>query len=152
MSPRAQTWLLRGWRCAALSLAALLLARTTPPRETALTQLSLADVRAFFPGAKQFKPGPQETLLIQDEFGNRMGRLLTTSPDADTIMGYSGPSNVLVALDNQERIVGTRILTSDDTPDHVDKLRGNAAFERGFKDWRPTSQPAPKLEGYAGSR
>jgi NosR/NirI family nitrous oxide reductase transcriptional regulator len=151
MSPRAQTWLLRGWRCAALSLAALLLARTTPPRETALTQLTMADVRAFFPGAKQFKPGPQETLLIQDEFGNRMGRLLTTSPDADTIMGYSGPSNVLVALDNQERIVGTRILTSDDTPDHVDKLRGNAAFERGFKDWRPTSQPAPKLEGYAGS-
>ena len=151
MSPRAQTWLLRGWRLAALALAALLLQRTTPPRETALTRLTLADVRAFFPEARQFKPGPQESLLAQDEYGNRVGRLLTTSPDADAILGYSGPTNVLVALDNQERIVGTRILASDDTPDHVDQLRGNAVFERGFKDWRPTSQPAPKLDGYAGS-
>ncbi len=151
MSPRAQTWLLRGWRLAALACAALLLHRATPPRETALTRLTLADVQAFFPQARQFKAGPQETLLAQDEYGNRVGRLLTTSPDADAILGYSGPTNVLVALDNQERIVGTRILTSEDTPDHVDKLRDNAAFERGFKDWRPTSQPAPKLEGYAGS-
>ena len=151
MTARAQTWLLRGWRLGALALAALLLSRATPPRETALTALTLADVRAFFPEAKQFRPGPQETLLVQDAYGNRMGRLLTTSPDADAILGYSGPSNVLVALDNQERIVGTRILSSDDTPDHVDALRGNARFERGFKDWRPTSQPAPKLEGYAGS-
>lgn len=151
MSPRAQTWLLRGWRLAALACAALLLHRATPPRETALTRLTLADVQAFFPQARQFKAGPQETLLAQDEYGNRVGRLLTTSPDADAILGYSGPTNVLVALDNQERIVGTRILTSEDTPDHVDKLRDNAAFERGFKDWRPTSQPAPKLDGYAGS-
>ena len=151
MSPRAQTWLLRAWRLLALGLAALLLQRATPPRETALTRLTLADVQAFFPQARQFKPGPQETLLAQDEYGNRVGRLLTTSPDADAILGYSGPTNVLVALDNQERIVGTRILTSEDTPDHVDKLRDNAAFERGFKDWRPTSQPAPMLEGYAGS-
>ena len=151
MSPRAQTWLLRAWRLLALGLAALLLQRATPPRETALTRLTLADVQAFFPQARQFKPGPQETLLAQDEYGNRVGRLLTTSPDADAILGYSGPTNVLVALDNQERIVGTRILASDDTPDHVDQLRGNAAFERSFKDWRPTSQPAPKLEGYAGS-
>jgi NosR/NirI family nitrous oxide reductase transcriptional regulator len=151
MSPRAQTGLLRAWRLAALALAALLLQRATPPRETALTRLTLADVQAFFPQARQFKPGPQETLLAQDEYGNRVGRLLTTYPDAEAIIGYSGPTNVLVALDNQERIVGTRILASDDTPDHVDRLRGNAAFERGFKDWRPTSQPAPRLEGYAGS-
>ena len=42
MSPRAQTWLLRGWRLAALACAALLLHRATPPRETALTRLTLA--------------------------------------------------------------------------------------------------------------
>jgi len=68
MSPRAQTWLLRAWRLLALGLAALLLQRATPPRETALTRLTLADVQAFFPQARQFKPGPQETLLAQDEY------------------------------------------------------------------------------------
>ena len=50
-----------------------LLHRATPPRETALTRLTLADVQAFFPQARQFKAGPQETLLAQDEYGNRVG-------------------------------------------------------------------------------
>lgn len=150
-SPRVSAWLVKGWRLAALLLAALLLQRTTPVAESALTRLGLDDAKAFFPGAKRLKSGPSQTLLVQDQSGNRLGRLVTTAPDADSILGYAGPSNVLVALDNQEKIVGTRILSSEDTPEHVDKLRGNPAFEKSFKDWRPTTQPAPKLEAYAGS-
>ena len=150
-SPRVSAWLVKGWRLAALLLAALLLQRTTPVTESALTRLGLDDAKAFFPGAKRLKSGPSQTLLVQDQHGNRLGRLVTTSPDADSILGYAGPSNVLVALDNQDKVVGTRILASEDTPEHVDTLRGNAAFEKAFKDWRPTTQPAPKLDGYAGS-
>ena len=111
-SPRVSAWLVKGWRLAALLLAALLLQRTTPLTESALTRLGLDDAKAFFPGAKRLKSGPNQTLLVQDESGNRLGRLVTTSPDADSILGYAGPSNVLVALDNQEKIVGTRILSS----------------------------------------
>lgn len=150
-SPRVSAWLVKSWRLAALLLAALLLQRTTPVTESALTRLGLDDAKAFFPGAKRLKSGPNQTLLVQDQAGNRLGRLVTTSPDADSILGYAGPSNVLVALDNQEKVVGTRILSSEDTPEHVDKLRGNPVFEKSFKDWRPTTQPAPKLDAYAGS-
>ena len=150
LAPRVSAWLVKGWRLTALLAAALLLQRTTPTTENVLTRLSLGEVTSFFPTAKRLVEGPQQSLIVQDEYGNRLGRLLTTSPDADAIIGYSGPSNVLVALDNQEKIVGTRILSSDDTPDHVDTLRDNMAFERSLKDWQPTSQPAPKLEGYAG--
>ena len=150
-SPRVSAWLVKGWRLAALMLAALLLQRTTPLTESALTRLGLDDAKAFFPGAKRLKSGPNQSLLVQDESGNRLGRLVTTSPDADSILGYAGPSNVLVALDNQEKIVGTRILSSEDTPEHVDALRKDSAFEKSFKDWRPTTQPSPKLEAYAGS-
>jgi thiamine biosynthesis lipoprotein ApbE/Na+-translocating ferredoxin:NAD+ oxidoreductase RnfG subunit len=150
-SPRVSAWLVKGWRLAALFLAALLLQRTTPLTESALTRLGIEDAKAFFPGAKRLKSGPNQTLLVQDEYGNRLGRLVTTSPDADSIVGYAGPSNVLVALDLQEKIVGTRILSSEDTPEHVDALRKESAFEKSFKDWRPTTQPAPRLEAHAGS-
>jgi thiamine biosynthesis lipoprotein ApbE/Na+-translocating ferredoxin:NAD+ oxidoreductase RnfG subunit len=151
VSPRVSAWLVKGWRLAALLLAALLLQRTTPLTESALTRLDLADAKAFFPGAKRLKSGPNQTLLVQDEHGNRLGRLVTTSPDADSIIGYAGPSNVLVALDIHEKIVGTRILSSEDTPEHVDALRKEPSFEKSFKEWRPTTQPAPKLEAHAGS-
>ena len=150
-SPRLSAWLVKSWRLAALVLAALLLQRTTPVTESALTRLGLDDAKAFFPAAKRLKSGPNQTLLVQDEHGNRLGRLVTTSPDADSILGYAGPSNVLVALDLQEQIVGTRILASGDTPEHVDELRKDPAFEKSFKGWRPTTQPAPQLEAYAGS-
>ena len=150
-SPRVSAWLVKSWRLAALLLAALLLQRTTPLTESALTRLGLDDAKAFFPGARRLKSGPNQTLLVQDEHGNRLGRLVTTSPDADSILGYAGPSNVLVALDIHEQIVGTRILSSEDTPEHVDTLRKAPAFEKSFKDWRPTTQPTPKLEAYAGS-
>ena len=150
-SPRVSAWLVKGWRLAALLLAALLLQRTTPLTESALTRLGLADAIAFFPEAKRLKPGPDQTLLVQDINGRRLGRLVTTSPDADSIIGYAGPSNVLVALDLEDQIVGTRILTSKDTAEHVDALRKEPAFEKSFKDWRPASQPAPQIEGMAGS-
>ncbi len=151
VAPRVSAWLVKGWRFAALLLAALLLQRTTPLTESALTRLGLDDAKAFFPAAKRLKSGPNQTLLVQDEHGNRLGRLVTTSPDADSIIGYAGPSNVLVALDLHEKIVGTRILSSEDTPEHVDALRKDPAFEKSFKDWRPATQPAPKLEAHAGS-
>lgn len=151
LSPRVSAWLVRGWRLGALLLAALLLQRTTPVTESALTRLGLADAKAFFPEARRLKPGPGRTLVVEDQAGNRLGRLVTTSPDADAILGYAGPSNVLVALDLRDQIVGTRILSSQDTPEHVDQLRRSAAFEDSFKSWRPTAQPAPRLDGYAGS-
>ena len=149
--PRLSAWLVRGWRLGALLLAALLLQRTTPVTESALSRLGLADAKAFFPEARRLKSGPSQTLLVEDQFGNRLGRLLTTSPDADAILGYAGPSNVLVALDPRDQIVGTRILSSQDTPEHVDQLRRSTAFDDSFKSWRPSAQPAPKLDGYAGS-
>ncbi len=149
--PSLSAWLVKGWRLLALLLAALLLQRTTPPADSALTRLSVQDAKAFFPTAKRLKSGTGRTLVVEDVYGNHLGRLLTTSPDADAIVGYSGPSNVLVALDNQERVVGTRILTSEDTPEHVDTLRDNREFEKSLKGWKPGSEPSPKLEGYAGS-
>ncbi|NBV49229.1 MAG: FMN-binding protein, partial [Verrucomicrobia bacterium] len=150
-SPRVSAWLVRGWRLGALLLAALLLQRTTPVTESALTRLGLADAKAFFPEARRLKSGPGQTLIVEDQSGNRLGRLLTTSPDADAILGYAGPSNVLVALDLRDQIVGTRILSSQDTPEHVEQLRRSTAFDDSFKSWRPAAQPAPKLDGYAGS-
>ncbi|MFM8550131.1 MAG: hypothetical protein ACKOBS_05605, partial [Verrucomicrobiota bacterium] len=118
-SPRVSAWLVKGWRLAALAMAALLLQRTTPPAESALSRLTLDDARAFFPQAKRLRSGPNQTLVVQDGFGNRLGRLVTTSPDADGIVGYAGPSHGLVALDGDAQLVGTRVLATDYAPERL---------------------------------
>lgn len=148
---RLEAWAVRLWRLGALGVAVWLLQLTTPTPDSALAQLTVADAQAFFPEAVAIKPGPQATLVVRDQYQNKIGLLLTTQPEAEKVLGYQGPSNILVALDNHDRVVGTRILSSEDTPGHVDKLRDNPKFAKSLRDWRPTSEPAPKLEGYAGS-
>ncbi|MEY4403476.1 MAG: Thiamine biosynthesis lipoprotein ApbE precursor [Verrucomicrobiota bacterium] len=148
---RLQGWAVRCWRLLALGIAVWLLQLTTPSPDSALAHLTVNDAQSFFPDAVAIKPGPQGTLLVRDQYQNKLGVLLTTQPEAERVLGYQGPSNILVALDNHDRVVGTRILSSEDTPAHVDKLRDNPKFAKSLRDWRPASEPAPKIEGYAGS-
>lgn len=148
---RLQGWAVRVWRLLALGIAVWLLQLTTPSPDSALAHLTVTDAQAFFPDAVALKPGPQATLVVRDRYQNKLGVLITTQPEAEKVLGYQGPSNILVALDNHDRVVGTRILSSEDTPAHVDKLRDNPKFARSLREWRPTSEPAPKIEGYAGS-
>ena len=56
--------------------------------------------------------------------GDTVGALLRTSPFTDGIIGYSGPSDVLVALDNHGVVAGLELLRSGDTPEHVRRCGG----------------------------
>lgn len=150
MASGAQAWLARLWRPLALGAAAFLL-HASDPAAGDPPALSLAQARAFFPDASRLKAAADRSVLALDAFGNRVGRLVTTSPEADGIVGYSGPTNVLVALDNDDRVLGVRILSSEDTAAHVAQLKSDPAFAASFTGWTPRTRPAPKLEGIAGS-
>lgn len=60
--------------------------------------------------------------------GESLGRVLQTSPEADHIVGFSGPTNVLLALDAADRIVGWHVLASEDTREHVQQVVENPTF------------------------
>lgn len=141
--------LVRLWRLAALAAAALLLHKAAPRGE--LQTLALKDAQAFFPKAAALEPRGGGSVIVNDAEGTPQGSLVTTSPAADRIVGYSGPNNLLVALDPEGRIVGTRILESGDTPAHVDALRRSSSFAKSLVGWTPATQPPPKVEGIGGS-
>ena len=150
MPAGAHAWVARLWRPLALAAAAFLLhASDLAPAGT--PALSLAQARAFFPDASRLRAAADRSVVALDVFGNRVGRLVTTSPEADAIVGYSGPTNVLVALDNDDRVLGIRVLGSEDTAAHVARLKSDPAFAGSFTGWTPRTRPAPKLEGIAGS-
>jgi thiamine biosynthesis lipoprotein ApbE/Na+-translocating ferredoxin:NAD+ oxidoreductase RnfG subunit len=111
----------------------------------------LEDARTFFPTATQLVARADGALAAQDEAGESLGLLVTTSPEADGLVGYAGPSNLLVALDAGGSIAGIRILESADTPEHVVGLQNGSAFAQSLLGWRPASEPPPKPEGLGGS-
>lgn len=114
--------------------------------------VTLADARMFFPAAAGLAEGERRLggQTVVDSQGRALGLVLTTSPHADEIIGYAGPSNLLIALDLQQRVIGARLLSSGDTQAHVEQVRGDQSFFRQFAGWK-RQQPRGKIEGVSGS-
>lgn len=141
----------RLFRLILLAAAAALLfvaGRQPPPPD----EVSLASAREIFPTAERLAAGDVrlggQTVLNAE--GQPLGLIITTSPHADEIIGYSGPSNLLIALDPRLQVVDARILSSGDTDSHVDRIRGERAFWRQFVG-TSQSEPAKNIEGVSGS-
>lgn len=98
--------------------------------------------------------GNSSMLQIVDATGKTMGALVTTSPAADGVVGYSGPNNILVVLAPDQSIVATRLLSSGDTRDHVALVQRDAAFWQQFvgRQWGASqSAQLAVVDGVSGA-
>ena len=143
---------LRMYRLLAILLAAWLLhlaeRRSLLPDDS----ISLNDVRTFFPDAHRLSPVDERAFCaVWNSLGERLGSVLATSPNSDDIIGYSGASNLLAAIDPQGRVVGVKILSSGDTPAHVRDVERHHSFWRQFVGWAPEAERLPKIDGVSGS-
>lgn len=143
---------LRLFRLAVLCVAAWLLnlaAKQIPPA----TDIPLEVIRELFPDVVRItsRDDRQRDLLVLAADGRMLGSVLTTSPDTDDLIGYAGPSNLLVALDLDGRVRGVRLLSSGDTVAHMDAIRDHEPFWNSFVGWTPASQPLPQVDAVSGS-
>lgn len=65
---------------------------------------------------------------VRDANGQPIAQVLRTSPAANHILGFSGPTDVLLVLNTDSEVIATRILSSRDTRDHVQKVLDDASF------------------------
>jgi NosR/NirI family nitrous oxide reductase transcriptional regulator len=147
--------LLRLWRAGVLVIIAWLIheqhAWFVAQRDAHLTP---DRVRDFFPdaaalGARDAQSGVQKVL---NEQGDTLGLITQTAPLSDKIIGYAGPTNSLIAMDLQGRVIGIRILHSDDTPDHLATVLKKRSFFNTFKGLKlgALDQP-PKIDLVSGA-
>jgi hypothetical protein len=92
--------------------------------------VTVAEVKVFLKEAHRLRidPGPRAGLEVLDAAGQKIGYALRTMPESREITGYSGPSDVLVVFDAQEKGVGIAIRHSYDTPSHVEDVRMDFLF------------------------
>jgi len=121
-------------------------------RPRAADEVSLSDALTFFPTAARLTEGDRRLggQTVVDEQDRALGLVLTTSPHTDDIIGYSGPSNLLIALDTQQRVIGVRLLSSGDTKAHVEQIESSGAFWKQFAGWKRDVQSSG-VEGVSGS-
>ncbi len=105
---------------------------------------TLADVKLLFPDAEAIDPdaSDERVIRVRAAEGIPLGWALRTSPAADRVIGYQGPTDALVAFDTENRVVGVAILESFDNEPYVSYVRDDRAFRRL---WR--GMPIEQLAG-----
>lgn len=96
--------------------------------------VTLAQVKALFPEADRMaawnpKHGGR---TVTDANERPLGYVIQTSPASDSIIGYSGPNNTLIAFDTKSKIRGIEVLASGDTPEHLKAVMADELFMTAF--------------------
>ena len=65
---------------------------------------------------------------VRDANGQAIARVLRTSPAANHILGFSGPTDVLLVMNPESELIAAKIVSSRDTRDHVQKVLEDEKF------------------------
>ncbi len=115
---------------------------------------SLEEVRKFLPEAASLGDVQPENGLqrVLDKDGETEGFIAETSPLSDDIIGYAGPTNSLIVFDVKARVVGVKLLRSEDTPEHVKKITASGSFFQAFKKLKlGAMDEPPKVDAVSGA-
>ena len=116
--------------------------------------IPLTEVKEILPLA--FSLGPDtdnpSTLQALDQNEKLLGRVTQTSPEGDSAIGFSGPTNVMVIWDQDQKVSSVSIRSSGDTVDHVDAIIEEPTFFDQFTGMtRKELAQSNKIETVSGA-
>jgi len=95
--------------------------------------LSLEAIQKLFPDAAYAEPTetPRQ-LSVLDANRVRIGWVTRSSPAADNTIGYQGPTESLIGLDTEAKVIGVSVSKSFDNEPYVSYVRDDAYFASLF--------------------
>ncbi len=120
--------------------------------------LTIEDAKVFFKQAAFLKQDATTPSIwsVSDEAGRECGRILRTSPAADEIVGYQGPTDARIAISLDGRILGLSVGKSFDNEPYVGYVRKDRSFEALLKKYLINDLPKidtaeQGIEGVSGA-
>lgn len=137
-----------------VAMAWILRAHYVRLRNESLRPLTVEEVREIFPLAYDLKldSGPRGGWTVLDRDKSQIGYVLQTAPVSDTIIGYRGWTNTLVAFSPDMHVLGVRIRSSQDTAEHVSDVKSDRHFLKTWngKSWDEVARRLPDEAGIEG--
>ncbi len=116
--------------------------------------ITMEEVGSIYPTAASLKPdsGERAGMFVLDAAGKDLGYVLRTAPVSDSIIGYCGWTDTLVAFDPALHVLGVRIRSSQDTGEHVRDIRADRYFMKTWngKSWDEVARRTPEEAGIEG--
>lgn len=123
-------------------------------RVESLRPLTVGEVQPLFPKATALgiDEGDRGGWHVLGADGAKLGYVLQTAPVSDSITGYRGWTNSLVAFDAALHVVGVRIRASLDTAEHVGDIKNDRSFLKTWngRSWDEVAGRTPEEEGIEG--
>ncbi len=95
--------------------------------------LTVDEIREWFANAAAIDDS--ETVnIVRDKAGEEIGRVLRTGPFCDDITGYSGPTELLMRLDKQNRVQQVKLRDSYETEPFQEYMRAEPGFWASFEN------------------
>jgi hypothetical protein len=120
--------------------------------------LELPDVTKLFPQADGYTQDKAIDFLwhVWDQNQKPLGSILRTSPAADEVIGYQGPTETRIAIGLDGNIAGIAIADSFDNEPYVGYVRGDYGFEPLLKQytldqWSQLDLKKEQIEGVSGA-
>lgn len=115
------------------------------------------ELRAFYHNVASLSAdeSTRQGLFVKDAAGNRIGYVVRTSPLCDKLpgcSGWSGPTDTLIAMDADGKVLGLRIRSTKDTKDHVATVNDDETFLKIWngKKWDEVAGMDPVAAGIEG--
>lgn len=116
--------------------------------------ITLSEVREIYPAAESLHEdaGARSGIFVYDGGGRQLGYVLRTMPHAESIIGYRGWTDTLVAFDPALHVVGVRVRGSQDTREHVGDVKSDDYFMKTWngKSWDEIAGVRPEEQGIEG--
>ena len=97
--------------------------------------VGLAEVKRYLPETTLLEPDASsgDLLLPRNANGVILGQIFRSSPEADAIIGYQGPTDALVIMDASNRLESVHLRSSFETEKYLNYIREDDYFLKSFK-------------------
>jgi NosR/NirI family nitrous oxide reductase transcriptional regulator len=117
--------------------------------------LAVEDVAPWFPEAASLSES-RTAVQVHDADGNAIGRVLRSGKYSDDVIGYQGPTELLLVLAPDDQLRSVRLRSSYDNEPYVDYVRVEAGFwalfeNQSIDDLAAVDPQQAGIEGVSGA-
>ena len=94
-----------------------------------LPKIELSEICDLFPEAQQLQFLDTSYFAVKDAENEVIGSVLLSSPYSDGVKGYAGKTPLLIALDNEDKIMQIKLLANHETPGFIKRLMKSGYLE-----------------------
>lgn len=87
------------------------------------------EVLEFFPQVASLRLIPNVWTEVDDKEGKNLGYIIYTAPYSNDIQGFAGNTPLVIALDEQQKIIGTKILNNHESASYLKYVTEKGLFE-----------------------